>query len=129
MIEIFWYFLTTVISFCVCVALFVYYRLIIGDYYIKASKQLQIKINEASSFLKETPETNRKRVGKGIEGLGLSGLLQEAGVPMAGVIAPFVEGFLKNPANVEKLMGIADKMGFKISGEGANGQQQPKGFL
>ena len=131
MVEVFYYFLTIVVSFVVCVALFVYYRLIIGDYYIKASKSLQIKLNEASSFLKESPEINKKRVGKGIESLGLAGLLQEAGVPAASIVAPFLEGFLKNPANIEKVMGIAKKMGFNLEGVtgGAQEQQRQQGFL
>ena len=110
-----------------CVGLLVLYRFFIADYYLEAQRKLQVKLNEASSFLKESPEINKKRVGKGIEGLGLTGLLQEAGVPMSGIVAPFLEGFLKNPANIEKIMGIAKRMGFTIEG-GNTGSQQTNQF-
>jgi hypothetical protein len=123
MIETFWWFLAILVFLAFCVGLLVLYRFFIADYYLEAQRKLQVKLNEASSFLKESPEINKKRVGKGIEGLGLSGLLEEAGVPMAGIVAPFLEGFLKNPANIEKVMGIAKRMGFTI--EGGNTGTQP----
>ena len=123
MIEVFWYFLSMLVFVSFVVGLLVLYRFYIADYYLEQLRKVQVKLNEASAFLKETPETNKKRVGKGIEGLGLSGLLEEAGVPMAGIVAPFLEGFLKNPANIEKVMGIAKRMGFTI--EGGNTGTQP----
>ena len=131
MIETFWWFLAILVFFGFCVGLLVLYRFFITDKYLEAQRKLQVKLNEASSFLKDSPEINRKRVGKGIEGLGLSGLLQEAGVPMAGIVAPFLEGFLKNPANIEKVMGIAKRMGFNLEGvTDVTQNQQPKpGFV
>ena len=48
-------------------------------------------------------------------------------MPMSGIVAPFLEGFLKNPANIEKIMGIAKRMGFTIEG-GNTGSQQTNQF-
>jgi hypothetical protein len=129
MIEVFWWFISILVFMAFCVGLMVLYRFFIADYYLEAQRKLQVKLNEASAFLKESPETNRKRVGKGIEGLGLTGLLQEAGIPMAGIVAPFLEGFLKNPANIEKVMGIAKRMGFNIEGVTNESQGQIPGQL
>ena len=131
MIETFWWFLAILVFLAFCVGLLVLYRFFIADYYLEAQRKLQVKLNEASSFLKESPEINKKRVGKGIESLGLAGLLQEAGVPAASIVAPFLEGFLKNPANIEKVMGIAKNMGFNLEGVtgGSQDQQRQQGFL
>jgi len=114
MIEVFWYFLSIVIFLAFCVGISVFYRFIISDKYLRAQRALQAKINEAAGFLKEAPELNRKRVGAGIETLGIRGILQELGIPGAAIVAPFVEGFLSNPDNVKKAMGIAERLGFKI---------------
>jgi len=113
MIDIFWYFLSTLITSCVIVALFVFYRLIIGDKYLASADKLKSMIANMRRDFPELKSNPGQIVDSGIEKLGVDGIIDSLGLP--AVFKPIAKGlidsYLNNP---EKLQGLLDKLGVKI---------------
>ena len=121
--DMFWWFLTTIVFFLILLALlgfyFMYYRLVISDQYIEAEKRLRLKLNEVGSMFKENSREAPGFVGKGINSLGLEGVIQSLIPPQykmfAPIAVPILTGFanqiLSDPA---KMKALAERIGVKI---------------
>jgi hypothetical protein len=137
MIEVFWYLLLILGFVCVLGLIIVFYRtrmmreydLAVQDFE-KMMRALQLKLNEGRSFVRDVSDSPSKAVGGALGKMGIGGMLKEMGIPGATVIAPFIEGFLSKPENIEKALAVANKMGFKIEAPNAEkSQSQEVGLL
>jgi hypothetical protein len=119
MIDVFWYFLSTLTTMCIIVALFVFYRLIIGDRYLQSANKLKSQMANLRRDFPELSENKEEFVGKSISGLGVEGIIDslipkqyKAFAPIIKPIATgFIESYLKDPA---KLQALASKLGVKL---------------
>jgi hypothetical protein len=127
MIDIFWYFLTSVLSLFGTVALFVLYRLIIGDKYLASAAKLKSLMANLRRDFPELETNAGQFVGKSLEGLGIDGILDSIGIP--SIFKPIAKGFIdKIASNPDALKPILDKLGIVLP-DGENSKSQKGNLL
>jgi len=115
MIDFFWYFLSILVTLCVCVALFVFYRLIIGDQYLQSADKLKTQMMNIRKDFPELKGNSKQILGNVLGDVGIDGIMKELGIDPGILKNPLVKGLVDKyaPRVLEQLA----KHGTKSQGE------------
>lgn len=119
MIEIFWYYASTLTFVCVITGLLLVYRYFLGNRLTQQANKLKSQMANLKQNFPELEERRRDIVASGIGDIGISGIMQELGID---------PGILKNPL----VKGLIDRYAPKIIEQLQNksaGNEEPKGFM
>ena len=85
--------------------LFVLYRYLVADKYIKAEARLRLKLNEATSYFKGNTEKAPDFIQKAIGNVGIEGIMDELGIDPSILNNPLVKGLIDKyaPRLIEKI--------------------------
>lgn len=101
MIDIFWYYITTLTFTCVVVALLLVYRYFLGNRLNAQANKLKSQMANLKQNFPELEERRREIVASGIGEIGIEGIMEEIGID---------PGILKNPL----VRGLIDKYAPKL---------------
>jgi hypothetical protein len=120
MTEIFLFYLTTCAFVCVIVGLLLVYRYFLGNRLTAQANKLKSQIANLKQTYPELQENRSSLVASGISNLGIEGIMDELGID---------PGLLRNPLVKGLIDKYAPKLIERLSKEGTNEQQTPKGFM
>ncbi len=113
MMDIFWYFISSLTFISVLMALLLIYRYYLGNRLIAQSNKLKSQIANLKRDYPELEDNRRAIVGGAIGEIGIDGVLDELGIPSA--IKPLARGFIDKIAqNPEMIKGFAEKLGVRL---------------
>jgi hypothetical protein len=125
--DIFWYYLSTLIFVCVLSSLFCVYRYYLGNKLTAQANKLKSQI---ANIRREFPEIEGNRtqmVGNALGEIGIDGVLDELGIP--SVFKPLAKGFIDKLAqNPEMIKGLAEKIGIKLPEGNKKDVAQTEGY-
>jgi hypothetical protein len=119
MIDIFWYYLSSLGFCCVFGALLCVYRYYLGNRLNKSADKLKSQMANIRRDFPIDEESRGAFVGKSIEGMGVEGIIDSLGLPsiLKPVAKGLIDSYLKDP---EKLKGLLSKLGVKIPNADSN---------
>lgn len=106
MIDIFWYYVVTLIFLAFLSTFLSFYRFVLHNKYIDAEKRLRLKLNEANSYFKGTSEKAPDFIQNAIGDMGVQGIADELGIDLPGILKnPLVKGLVEKyaPRVIEQL--------------------------
>ena len=113
MIDLFWWYASTLMFVCGVVALLCLYRYYLGNRLTQQANKLRSQIANLKQTYPELADNRGALVAGGIGEIGIDGLLDELGIPKA--FKPLAQGFIDKIAqNPELIKGFADKLGVKM---------------
>ena len=118
MIEIFWYFLSSLVFFGCMYALFSWNKHVLSKKIIADSQELEEKIKKYQARLNKMSSYPQENVKESIEGMGVEGIIDSLGLP--AIFKPIAKGFLSNPKNIEMAINWAKKLGVNLHDANAN---------
>jgi len=94
MIEIFWYYATTLMFVCVFVALLLVYRYFLGNRLVEQTKKLRAEINRVPREVLEFSRNPSENIGSAIGDIGIEGIMNELGIDPKLLSNPLVKGLI-----------------------------------
>ena len=110
----------TIVFVCAIFSIYVLYKFLIADKYLKAEAKLRLKLNEATSYFKGESEKVPDFLQKSIGSIGIDGIMAELGIDPALLNNPLVKGLIDK---------YAPKLIERLSKGGEGNEQQGKGFM
>lgn len=98
MIDLFWWYASTLAFVCVCVALLVLYRYFLGNKLLDATKKLRAEINRMPKEVLELARNPSENIGSAIGDIGIEGLMSELGIDPGLLKNPLVKGLIEKYA-------------------------------
>jgi hypothetical protein len=119
--EIFWYYIASLVFVAAMTSIFVLYRYLIADKYVKAEAKLRLKLNEATAYFKGDSEKVPNFLQKSIGSIGIDGIMDELGIDPKLLNNPLVKGLIDKyaPKLIEQL-NKGGKLGEKSESEEIN---------
>lgn len=105
MIEIFWYYLSTLFFIAVLMALLLVYRYYLGNRLIRQTQKLQLQINRIPKEVIENASNPSELLSSGLGGLGIEGIMKELNIDPSILKNPLVKGLVERyaPRIIEQL--------------------------
>lgn len=105
MIDIFWYYVTTISFISFLTALYGFYTRVLHNKLVESEKRLRLKLNEANSYFKGDSEKVPDFIQGAIGDIGISGIMDELGIDPSILKNPLVKGLVEKyaPRIIEQL--------------------------
>lgn len=105
MIDLFWWYGTTLAFICVCVGLLCLYRYFLGNRLTAQANKLKSQIANLKQTYPELADNRREIVASGIGDLGVSAIMEELGIDPGILKNPLVKGLVDKyaPRLIEQL--------------------------
>lgn len=112
MMDLFWYYASTLAFLCVFGAILCVYRYSLGNKLTEQSNKLKSQIANIRRDYPHLSENPQELVENSLEGIGIEGIIDSLGLPK--VVTPFIKGFLSNPENISKILEILKSKGINF---------------
>ena len=113
MVDVFWYYVSTLVFVCVLGAFLCVYRYYLGNRLVANSNKLKSMMANIKQQIPELEEKRSQIVASGLGDIGIEGIMQELGIDPGLLKNPLVKGLVEKyaPRLIEQL------------GKGANGNK------
>jgi hypothetical protein len=119
MIDVFWYYVSTLAFVCVVAALMCVYRYFLGNKLTAQASKLKSQMANIKQWMPELEEKPGKIVASGLGDIGIEGIMKELGIEPGILNNPLVKGLIDR---------YAPKILEQLASKGENAQT-PKGFM
>ena len=98
MIDLFWWYATTLLFVCVTVGLLCLYRYFLGNRLVEQTKKLRAEINRFPKDALDFSRNPSEKLGSAIGDIGIEGIMEELGIDPGLLKNPLVKGLIEKYA-------------------------------
>ena len=111
MIEIFWYYISTLGFICVVTALLLVYRYYLGNRLTAQANKLKSQMATIKQWYPEIEQNRGSIVASGLGDIGISGIMEELGIDSKILNNPLIRGLIEKyaPRIIEQVSKNAGK--------------------
>lgn len=98
MIDLFWWYVSTLAFVCATIGLLCLYRYFLGNKLLDATKKLRAEINRMPKEVLDFTRNPSANIGSAIGDIGIEGIMEELGIDPGLLKNPLVKGLIEKYA-------------------------------